>query len=340
MSDSDVYLSLPEQCECLYGVFCFPRIGDRMRSVSCILDLIGNTPIVKLAKISHGTLVAKLEYFNPTGSLKDRIALHMIDEAKRSGYLRPGDTIIDASTGNTGISLSFVGAMRGHKVIIFHPALGKVSEERVKIMRGFGAEVRLVTPPTATGDRSVSGAEIEIPLRRMCYEYEADHPNVWWARQFSNPANTAAHRETARELLKQTRVDVFVASIGTGGTLMGIAEELKRELSSVRIVGIQPESSKLSIEVGVPYPRSEVSGGIISDLIDSGVVDDVVRVSDADAVSMTHRLWREEGVLAGVSSGANVLVAKKEAEQDLTKTVATILPDSGCRYLSDARFVT
>lgn len=207
-------------------------------------------------------------------------------------------------------------------------------------MRGFGAEVPLVAVPTPTGDRSVSGAEIEVPLRRLCQTYAATHPHVWWARQFSNPANATAHHETAQELLAQTTVDVFVAAIGTGGTLLGVAEVLKRTQPSVRVVGIQPASSTRLIDAHTPYPRSDVSGGLIADLVDRRLVDDVVRVHDADAVRMTHRLWREEGIFAGVSSGANVHVAAQEAEAAPSTTVATILPDSGSRYLTAARFVT
>ena len=314
-----------------------------MRSVQSVLELIGNTPMVKLRKVTLGDVRVKLEYLNPSGSLKDRIALRMIEEAENSGRLKRGFTIVDASTGNTGIALSFVGAMKGYKVVIYHPALGEVSKERVEMMKRYGAEVRLInTTKTTSIEKSVSGAEIENPLREMCRQLEKKDPTVWWARQFSNPANTAAHNKTGEEILTQTKekVDVFVAAIGTGGTLMGVSEALRIRLPKVRIVGVQPASSRESIEPGTVFPRSEVSGGIISDMLERGLVDKVVKVRDEEAINMTHRLWREEGLFCGISSGANVFVAKKEAEEDHGRTAVTVLPDSGDRYLSEEHFVT
>ncbi len=313
-----------------------------MKSVDSILELIGNTPMVRLRKVTSGDLRVKLEYLNPSGSLKDRIALRMIEEAERSKKLKKGFTIVDASTGNTGIALSFVGTMKGYKVVIYHPALGGVSRERVEIMRSYGAEVRLVETESTSTEKSVNGAEIENPLREMCRQLEKRDPTVWWAHQFSNPANILAHNETGREILAQTKgkVDTFVAAIGTGGTLMGVSEALRRQNPEVRIVGVQPASSKESILPGMPFPRSEVSGGIISDMLERGLVSEVVRVGDHDAIEMAHRLRKQEGLFCGVSSGANVLVAKKEAEQDHDKTVVTVLPDNGDRYLSEEHFVT
>jgi len=299
--------------------------------------------MVKLRKVTLGDVRVKLEYLNPSGSLKDRIALRMIEEAENSGRLKRGFTIVDASTGNTGIALSFVGAMKGYKVVIYHPALGEVSKERVEMMKRYGAEVRLInTTKTTSIEKSVSGAEIENPLREMCRQLEKKDPTVWWARQFSNPANTAAHNKTGEEILTQTKekVDVFVAAIGTGGTLMGVSEALRIRLPKVRIVGVQPASSRESIEPGTVFPRSEVSGGIISDMLERGLVDKVVKVRDEEAINMAHRLWREEGLFCGISSGANVFVAKKEAEEDHGRTAVTVLPDSGDRYLSEEHFVT
>ena len=314
-----------------------------MKVVESVLELIGNTPIAKLRKVTSGDVRVKLEYLNPSGSLKDRIALKMIEDAEKNGRLKRGYTIIDASTGNTGIALSFVGAMKGYKVIIYHPALGGVSKERVEMMKRYGAEVRLIdTSRTTSGEKSVNGAEIENPLREMCRQLERKDPTVWWARQFSNPANTAAHNTTGEEILAQTKgkADVFVAAIGTGGTLMGVSEALRRKLPKVKTVGVQPASSTGSIVPGTVFPRSEVSGGIISDMLEKGLVDEVVKVSDEEAINMAHRLWREEGLFCGISSGANVLVAKREAEYGLGKTVVTVLPDSGDRYLSEEHFVT
>jgi cysteine synthase A len=191
---------------------------------------------------------------------------------------------------------------------------------------------------------SVAGAEVELPGRKLCLELEKGNPRVWWARQFSNPDNVRAHNKTGEEILAQRgyEVDGFVASIGTGGTLMGIAEVLRRELPGIRIVGIQPSSSRLPIIPGQPYPRSEVKGGIVSEMTErQGLIDEVVRVSDEEAVAMARRLWREEGLFAGVSSGANVLVAIREAERlGPGKSVVTVLPDSGDRYLTEQHYVT
>jgi cysteine synthase len=188
----------------------------------------------------------------------------------------------------------------------------------------------------------VAGAEVELPGRQMCLELERANPQYWWARQFSNPANVTAHHGTGREILEQTdgRVDVFVASIGTGGTLKGIAEVLKATNPKVRIVGIQPASSKIPIIPGKLYPQSAISGGIIAEmLLAENLVDDVVAVSDEEAIAMTHHLWRE-GVSAGVSSGANVLVAIQEAKKFEGSNVVTVLPDSADRYFTEEHYVT
>jgi len=309
--------------------------------------MIGNTPMVRLNSLTKdikANVLVKLEYLNPSGSLKDRIALKMVEQAEESGDLKTGYTIVEASTGNTGTSLSFVGTMKGYKVIIYETIPGKMGEEKVKIMRNYGAEVNVITPKELGRERSVPGAEIELPGRQICLELERNNPQIWWARQFSNPGNVRAHNETGREILAQTNGEVhaFVCSIGTGGTLMGIAEVLKEGLSDVRVVGIQPASSKVTIAPGKPYPRSEIKGGIVSDLSEKlGLIDEVVRVNDQEAIEMTHRLWREEGLFAGVSSGANVLVAIREAEKlGAGKNVVTVLPDSGDRYLTEEHYVT
>lgn len=314
-----------------------------------VLELIGKTPLVKLNKITKGldaNIFVKPEYLNPTGSLKDRIALRMIDQAERDRLLKPGCTIVESSTGNTGTSLSFVGTMKGYKVVIFETTPDKMGEEKMKIMRSFGAEVRRITPKDMEDlkEKSVPGAEIELPGRRICLDLEKTKSDVWWARQFSNPQNVKAHHETANEIVSQIdgKMDAFTASIGTGGTLMGIAEVLRKEFPHIRIVGIQPASSRIKMSPGMSYPKSEIEGGIVSDMLaKTGLIDEIVQVSDDDAVNMTHRLWREEGLFAGVSSGANVFVALRQAKK-LGKgaKVATILPDSGDRYLTTEHYVT
>ncbi len=313
------------------------------------LSLIGNTPIVKLNKVTKGfgaNIFAKVEYLNPTGSLKDRVALQMIEQAEKAGILKTGHTIVESSTGNTGTSLAFVGTIKGYKVTIFETTPGMMGDEKMRIMKNFGAEVKRILPRDIEHlkEESVAGAEIERPGRKICLELEKDNSNVWWAKQFSNPQNVKAHNQTAREIISQMdgEIDLFAASIGTGGTLMGIAEVLKKEFPHVRIVGIQPDSSRIAMEPGKPYPRSEIEGGIISEMLErNNLIDKIVRVSDQSAIDMTHKLWREEGLFAGVSSGANILVALQEARiLHNIKNVVTILPDSGDRYLTAEHYVT
>lgn len=194
-----------------------------MQIAKSILDLIGNTPLVKLNSLTkdvQANVLVKLEYLNPSGRQKDRIALKMIEEAEKEGALKPGFTIIEASTGNTGISLSFVGALKGYRVVIDETIPGKLGKEKIKMMQNYGAKVIEMVPEELEKQRKkCAGAEIELPGRRICLELESKGSGVWWARQFSNPNNVKAHNETAREILNQTngRVDVFGASIGTGG---------------------------------------------------------------------------------------------------------------------------
>jgi len=315
--------------------------------VKNVLELIGHTPMIKLGRLAQtirANIFVKLEYLNPSGSLKDRIALKMIEDAEEKGILQPRSIILESSTGNTGIALSLVGCLKGYNVIIYETTPGKIGAEKRKIMRGYGAEVRSLPPEEIEKikEKSIAGAEVERSGRLKCLELERTHPNYWWARQFSNPANVLAHHETGREILEQTggKVDVFVASIGTGGTLKGIAEVLKGANPKVRIVGIQPASSKIPMIPGKPYPQSETSGGIIAEMLQApNLIDDVVRVTDEEAVAMTHDLWRE-GFFAGVSSGANVLVALREAKKIAGGNVVTVLPDSGDRYFTEEHYVT
>jgi cysteine synthase A len=312
-----------------------------------VLQMIGHTPLIKMGRLAEGlkaNIFVKPEYVNPSGSLKDRIALKMIEDAEQKGILKPGYTILESSTGNTGIAISFVGSLKGYRVIIYETTPGKIGEEKRKIMRGYGAEVRSLPPEDLAKmrERSVAGAEVEKPGRQLCLELERSNPGYWWARQFSNPANFQAHHETGMEILEQMdgKVDIFVASIGTGGTLKGIAEVLKNENPRVRIIGIQPASSKKRIVPGQPYPRSEVDGGIIADMVQQpNLVDEVAMVSDEEAVTMTHSLWRE-GLFAGVSSGANVLVALREGRKMEGANIVTVLADSADRYFTEEHFVT
>jgi len=318
-----------------------------MKTADSVLQLIGDTPLVKLNKVTSGLkaeIWVKAEYMNPTGSIKDRVALRMIEDAERQGQLKPGYTIVESSTGNTGTSLSFVGGLKGYKVVIYETTPGKMGQEKKNLMMGYGAEVRTISPKEYEDMRSGEpGAEIELPGRHICLELEKN-PGVWWARQFANPSGVESQKETGREILEQTggKVDAFVASIGTGGTLMGVAQVLKGHSEKVRIVGAIPAGSKKEMKPGKPYPKSEIEGGTIAEMVMTpGLIDDIVQVTDGEAVEMALRLWREEGVFAGMSSGANVAVALRLAEEmSRGQRVVTVMHDSGDRYLTTKHYVT
>jgi cysteine synthase A len=319
-----------------------------LKVVDDILKLIGGTPMVKLRNIPKADdveIYTKLEYLNPSGSMKDRIALEMIRQAEEDGKLKPGYTIVEASTGNTGIALSFVGRRMGYKVGIYMPE--GMTPERIRIMERYGAEIHeLKLEDLETSGESVAGAEVEIPTRQRCLELERSNPEIWWSRQFSNPANTAAHMKTGQEILAQMKggVDAFTMSIGTGGTLLGVARALRAELPDVRIVAVEPASARYPLIKGyrkVPGASDEVSGGIVADLLDSGIVDQVIQVTNDEAVLMSDRLVSEEGLFPGVSAGANVYSALKIAKQlGGDKKIVTILPDSGDRYLTEKKYTT
>jgi cysteine synthase len=316
-----------------------------------VLELIGNTPMVRLNKITAGTgseILVKLEYMNPSGSLKDRIAVEMIDRAAAAGELKPGATIIESSTGNTGFALSSVGRLKGYNVTIYETMPGKAGAEKSKMMKNVGAEVRLMEPADIEHlrERSIAGAEVELPGRQLCLEDEKAHPGrIWWARQFSNEDNCRAHYITAQEILEQTdgKLDVFVQSIGTGGSVAGIAKVLKKEIPNVKIIGIQPASSKEPWHVGMDFPSTPIKGGIVSRMLkEQGLIDELVMVTDTIARDMTHRLWLEEGLYCGVSSGANVHFALEEIKKAKAKKlrVVTLLCDHMNRYLTEERYVT
>ena len=318
-----------------------------MKVVDSVLDLIGNTPMVKLGKVvpeGIADVYVKCEYANPSGSLKDRIALEMIRAAEAEGKLGPEYTIIEASTGNTGTAMSFVGGLLGYRVEIYMPE--GMTRERIRLMESYGAEVHELEMESSSEDESVAGAEVEIDTRLKCLELERTRPKTWWARQFSNPANTRAHLNTGAEMFRQMdgRIDAFVASIGVGGTLYGVAKALKEKLPGVRIVGVEPSSANYPISEGhyrMPGLDDEVTGGIIEEMMESGIVDEVVKVTNADAIVMGDRLVREEGLFCGISSGANVYHAIREAQElGPGKRVATVLPDSRDRYLSEKKYTT
>ena len=321
-----------------------------MQIVTDLLSLIGNTPLVRLDRIggdAGAEVVVKAEYLNPSGSIKDRIALRMIEDAERAGVLRPGTEIVEASTGNTATSLAFIGAVKGYRVHLFIPA-NAASEERLRIMKTYGARVTRVDLTGTGDDRSAGGLHgsiVEKAPRRKCRELEQARDDVWWARQFSNPSNVAAHADgTGREIIEQTggEVDAFVAAIGTCGTLIGVARALRVHNPDVRIIAVEPRTSPAIVDGKLAEPIIEgISGGLLAEMVDKKIADEIVRIDQAEAVGMAHRLCEEEGLFCGLSSGANVVAALRIArELGPGRRVATILPDSRDRYLFTEQLTT
>ena len=298
-----------------------------------VAELIGGTPLVRIHRVTgEGTdVVAKLEAFNPASSVKDRIARSIIDAAESSGALEPGGTIIEATSGNTGIALSMVGAARGYKVVIFMPS--SMSVERRAIVRAFGAELVLTDPK---GGVSAAVAEAE--------RIRDERPGSIIASQFTNPANPAVHEATTGpEIWEATggQVDVFVAGVGTGGTISGVAKYLKGKNPGVRVIAVQPAESPL-LTGGAPAPHG-IQGlmpNFVPGTYDAGAVDEVVSVESAKALEFARRAAAEEGLLVGISSGAALAgTAAVAARPEFAgKRIVTLLPDTGERYLSTALF--
>ena len=324
-------------------------MGD-IKIANSMLELVGDIPLVRLNRIGAGIgaeILVKPEFLNPSGSIKDRIAKRMIEDAELSGRITPGDTIIEATTGNTGTALAFVAAVKGYRMIAFSPDR-VANKTRAAIMLSYGARYEIV--PSA-GDQSsddtpgpVHGGRAELLPRQVCRDLEASDEHVWWARQFSNPSNSEAHREsTATEILNQTdgRLDVFVASIGTGGTLFGIAERLKAHDAAIMIVAVEPAASSLLSGSDPSNLIPGITDGFIPRLIESGLVDRSVAVTNEEAIEMAHRLAEQEGMFAGISSGANVAVALRMAqERGPGARIVTVLPDSRDRYLEVELYTT
>ena len=295
-------------------------------------DQIGNTPLIKLKRIVPKTvkasIFAKLELSNPGGSVKDRCALAMIEEAERSGRLKPGiNTIVEASSGNTGIGLALLSATRGYRLIITIPE--KMSVEKKSLLKAYGAEV-VVTRNLPHSDPN-SYIEVAKSIAR-------ETPNAVFMDQCNNQANALAHSETGQEVYRQMKgrkISAFVAGAGTGGTISGAGKELKKLSPGVRIVGVDPEGSVLSGGKDSPYKVEGIGYDFIPETLWPGVVDEWVRVSDRDALLTTRRLSREEGILAGGSSGAAIFAALKIAERyGPNDNIVVIIPDTGERYLS------
>lgn len=298
------------------------------------LEAIGNTPIVPIRLAGDkpmATIYGKLEYFNPSGSVKDRIAKHIIEMAEKRGILKKDSIIVEATSGNTGIAFSMVGAAKGYKVIIVMPE--HMSKERIKIMRAFGAKVILT--PKAGG--------FILPVKRT-EAMAKKNPKVFLPCQFSNYDNTQIHRlTTGREIIRQVngKIDAFVAGIGTGGTIMGVAEALKEAGIKARIVAVEPtEAAILSGEAEMcAHGIQGIGDGFIPDLVKTENIDEVVKVKTEEATKLTKRLIRELGMPVGISSGANYYAARKiAAKLGPKKTVVTIIADRMERYFSTPLF--
>lgn len=299
-------------------------------------ELIGHTPLLRLKKIESrewltAKLLVKLELFNPAGSAKDRVAKAMLDDAEAKGLIEKGSVIIEPTSGNTGIGLASVGAARGYRVIIVMP--DSMSIERRKLMTAYGAELVLTD-----GKLGMKGA-IE-----KAEELHKSIPGSIVAGQFSNPANPAAHRvSTGPEIWEDTdgKVDIFVAGIGTGGTISGVGRYLKSQKESVTVIGVEPESSPLLTEGRAgAHGLQGIGANFVPDVLDMSVVDGIVTVSDEDAYDMMRTLGKTEGVLAGITSGAALCAAVRLAKlpENKGKTIVALLPDTGERYLSSPAF--
>lgn len=294
-----------------------------------IAELIGATPMVRFNRIVNSSIaeiIAKLEYFNPGGSVKDRICLSMIEDAEKKGILKPGSTIIEPTSGNTGIGLSMISAVKGYRCILTMPET--MSLERIYILKSYGAEV-VLTPGTDGMSGAIKKAE----------ELVKKIPNSFMPQQFKNPSNPEVHRRTtAQEILKSTDgvLDAFVAGVGTGGTISGVGEVLKKHNSQIKIFAVEPKNSAvLSGKQAGPHKIQGIGAGFIPEILNRQVIDEIVTVEDNDAFRTAQRLAKEEGLFVGISAGAATWAALKVA-QDLGKgkRVVVVLPDTGERYFS------
>lgn len=299
-----------------------------------VTELIGNTPLVKLNKIARDAkakIVVKLEFFNPCGSVKDRIGVSMITEAEKKGFLKKDSVVVEPTSGNTGIALAFVCAARGYRLVLTMP--DTMSVERRKILEAFGAEI-VLTP----GSEGMGGAikKAEEIVKNNC--------KAFMPQQFKNPANPGAHRETtALEIWKDTdgKVDIFVSGVGTGGTITGVAEVIKKRKPSFKAIAVEPANSSV-LSGGEPgsHKIQGIGAGFVPDVLNKDIIDEIIKVTNEEAMICARRLAKEEGIFAGISSGAAVWAALELAKrkENAGKLIVVILPDLGDRYLSTELF--
>ena len=301
---------------------------------SDITSAFGNTPLVRLNRVTEGlggVVLAKLEFYNPVSSVKDRLGIAIVDAAEASGELKPGGTIVESTSGNTGIALAMVGAARGYQVILTMPA--SMSKERRLLLKAFGAEL-VLTDPTKGMSEAVNIAK----------QIVADTPGAIWARQFENEANPAIHRKTtAEEILRDTDGDIgyFVAGIGTGGTITGVGQVLKERVPGVQIVAVEPADSPI-LTKGHPGPHKiqGIGPNFVPEILDRDVIDEVIDVSFEDTLEVARKVATDEGILVGMSSGAAIWAALQIAARPEAagKNIVVIVPSAGERYLSTALY--